>query len=418
MDMWSPPHAETRRFAALQLLFWASIASFEAFMVPWLTERGYGPARSGLVMAVAFGFSTVGQPLLGSITDRLKAPGRLVATVLFIGSAAIVTFPLAAQRFELLLLLSFVFSLSTISLPAVLDAWIMARRAHNRKVNYGVARAAGSFGFAAGGVLLGLLAHRFGLGVVFPASLLLAVGAAAVSLRISRATADGVRSSESSTHRDTASHSSAGDGKAVGASGHLAAAIRAVVSNKAYLTLITSSFLAITGLRAALTFLPFLIESLGGSVAAVGTAYSIAALSEVPFFVFAAYLHRRVRGHRLISAILAVMALRIFLYTLLGSYHAVLLLQLSHGATFGLFLATSVDYVHQIAPKEHHGFFQALGPSIYFGLGSITGSWLGGVLIEALSVIWLYRIAAIITLIGALLPALLANVGAMARGRG
>ena len=387
-------------------------------MVPWLTERGYGPARSGLVMAVAFGFATVGQPLLGSITDRMRAPGRLVATVLFIGSAAIVTFPLAAQRFELLLFLSFVFSLSTISLPAVLDAWIMTRRVHNRDVNYGAARAAGSFGFAAGGVLIGLLANRFGLGVVFPASLLLAVGAAAVSLRISRAATDDAQSSESPPHRDDAPRPSAVDENEIGASNHLAAALRAVVSSKAYLTLIASSFLAITGLRAALTFLPFLIESLGGSVAAVGTAYSIAALSEVPFFVFAAYLHRRVRGHRLISAILAVMALRIFLYTLLGSYHAVLLLQLSHGATFGLFLATSVDYVHEIAPEEHHGFFQALGPSIYFGLGSIVGSWLGGVLIEALSVIWLYRIAAIITLTGALLPALLVNTRVMRLRRG
>ncbi len=417
MDIQASNHAETRRFAALQMLFWASIACFEAFVVPWLTERGYGPAQSGLVMAVAFGFATVGQPLLGSITDRLKAPGRLVATILFIGSVAIATFPLAAQRFGLLLILSLVFSLSTISLPAVLDAWIMARRVHNGRVNYGVARAAGSFGFAVGGILIGVLANRFGLGIVFPSSLFLAVGAALMSLSISRTTADRARPRESSAHRDSESRPLAADKNTASASKHLAEAIRAALSNRAYLTLLVSSFLAITGLRAALTFLPLLIGSLGGSVATVGTAHSIAALSEVPFFVGAAYLHRHMRGHRLVSVILAVMALRIFLYTLVGSYHAVLLLQLSHGATFGLFLATSVDYVHEIAPERHRGFFQTLGPSIYFGLGSIVGSWMGGLVIEALSVIWLYRIAALVTIAGALLPTVLANVRVATRGK-
>lgn len=386
-------------------------------MIPWLTERGYGPAQSGLVMAVAFGFATVGQPLLGSITDRVSAPGRMVATVLFVGSAAVMTIPLVAERFRLLLVLSFVFSLSTISLPAVLDAWIMARRARHSGVNYGVARASGSFGFAAGGILIGLLANRFGLGIVFPSSLVLALGAAFVSLRIARATADPAEAPAPSV-RHHAESTDRSEGTAIGrASTHLIQAIRAALSNKAYLTLLISSFLAITGLRAALTFLPFLIESLGGSVATVGTAHSLAALSEVPFFVFSAYLHRHMRGHRLISAILAVMALRIFLYTILGSYHAVFLLQLSHGATFGLFLATSVDYVHEIAPERHRGFFQTLGPSIYFGLGSITGSWLGGLVIEALSVVWLYRIAACITLTGALLPTVLAGARAASRAR-
>ena len=245
----------------------------------------------------------------------------------------------------------------------------------------------------------------------------MALGAAFVSLRIVRATANPNGAHGLSAHPDAESTDGAGDTAVGRASTHLIQAIRAVLSNKAYLTLLVSSFLAITGLRAALTFLPFLIESLGGSVATVGTAHSLAALSEVPFFVFSAYLHRYVRGRRLISAILAVMALRIFLYTLLGSYHAVLLLQLSHGATFGLFLATSVDYVHEIAPERHRGFFQTLGPSIYFGLGSITGSWLGGLVIEALSVVWLYRIAALITLTGALLPAAIVGTRVATRGR-
>jgi len=135
-------------------------------------------------------------------------------------------------------------------------------------------------------------------------------------------------------------------------------------------------------------------------------AFSIGAISEVPFIMGAAYLHRRIRGAPLISAVLLVMAVRLLMYTWMPTPRAVLLLQISHGLTFGVFIATAVDYIHRIAPPEHRGFFQTLAPSVFFGVGSIVGGWLGGILMEATSIEWLYRTAALLALIGAPIPLL------------
>ena len=94
------------------------------------------------------------------------------------------------------------------------------------------------------------------------------------------------------------------------------------------------------------------------------------------------------------------------MFTWMTTPRAILILQISHGLTFGVFMATAVDYIHRIAPREHQGFFQTLAPSVFFGVGSIVGGWLGGILMEATSIVWLYRAAALLALIGAPIPLL------------
>jgi PPP family 3-phenylpropionic acid transporter len=397
---------ETGRFALVQVFFWAAVVSFEAFMVPWLRGHGYSPSQAGLVVAVVFGCAVVGQPILGGISDRVASPGRMVATALLIGTAAFVSMPLVVQWMPALLTLAAVYSLTIASLPAVLDAWIISRREVVPSLHYGIARGAGSFGFASGGIILGFLVDRTPLGVdiIFPGFALATLTAVAVALHISRRFSRA--RTNTGTHPTQHLPVSALAPPVLSAREQVSGAFRAVISNRPYLLLLLGSFLGFSGLRAALTFLPYLFDSVGGSVGHVGLAYSIGAISEVPFFVGAAYLHRRVRGAPLLSAVLLLMAVRLLMYTWMASPQAVLLLQISHGLTFGVFMATAVDYIHRIAPPEHRGFFQTLAPSVFFGIGSIVGGWLGGILMEATSIVWLYRTAALLALIGAPIPLL------------
>lgn len=371
--------AETARFAAIQFFFWASIVCFEAFMVPFLTDRGYSPSQTGFVMSAIFGFAIVGQPAVGSLSDRLSSPRWLVAGAMSVAAAAALALPSAAGVYAIVVGIALVYSLSANSLPAVLDAWIMARRRVEPGLSYGIARGFGSLGFAAGALLLGGVAERFGIPIVFRiyAGLALAVGALALVMPR--------RGAPGSAPRER----------------HFVEGLRAVVANRSYLVLLGSTFLTFVGFRASMTFLPLLLDSVGGSLADVGFAHSIAAVSEVPFLFLSGVLLRRLRGPGLIAGLLLLMAVRMFGYSLLESASGVLLLQLSHGVTFGLFLAATVDYIDLIAPAAHRSLFQAIAPSVFFGLGSIVGSWVGGVAIEAFSLTWVYRAAAILAVAGA-----------------
>lgn len=381
-------------------------------MVPYLLGVGYAPGQAGAIVGAAFTLSIVGQPLLGSIADRVESPRRLIASLLMTAGIAIVFVPAVSTVAALLVALVLVYSLTANSLPAVLDGWIMARRELNPRINYGVARGFGSAGFALGAWALGHATNRFGLAIVFPAYLVIVAGAALMVIR--------TRPAPRATQDDAVAHVAVDtvDGGGLGRTLSDGAStpdpqptapatgrVRALVANRPYLYLLLAAFLAFAGLRASSTFLPLLISELGGTLADVGAAYSLAALSEIPILFMSTLILRRVRGPRFIAVVLVVLAARLFGYTLLASPRAVLALQLTHGITFGLFLAASVDYIHSIAPPDQRGFFQAVAPSVYFGLGGITGSALGGILVEATSIRTLLYASALSALSGALVLA-------------
>jgi MFS transporter, PPP family, 3-phenylpropionic acid transporter len=407
---------ETSRFAGLELLFWASIVFFEAFLVPYLTELGYQPARVGLVMSGVFGLALIGAPLFGSVIDRVRSPRLIVASVLVFGAIVVRMMPFVSSSYAAILAIALLYSLSANSMPAVLDAWIMKRGETGLPVNYGLARGFGSLGFALGALLMGYLTERFGLEVIFASYLYAVLAAAAIAMTIaprSDAAPAANRSSARAVPDDWITTSDTGDGSGSGgrATPDLRVGLTSMLANPAYLVFLASAFLAFAGFRAAITFLPLLVEQIGGGLSDVGIAHSIAAVSEVPFLFLSSLLFRRIRGRSLIAIVLALLGLRVLLYTIGESVGAVYALQATHGMTFGLFLAGSVDYIHRIAPPDHRSLYQALAPSVYLGLGSIFGSWLGGVLVEATSVIRLYHVAAGVIVLAAPLPFVL-------RGRG
>ena len=406
---------QTARFSLLQFLFWSSIVCFEAFLVPYLRSVGYAPSQVGIVMAAVFALALVGQPILGSITDRIRSPRYLVTAVLIVAAVGVNLIPVV--RFSLIAIvgLALLYSVTANSLPAVLDAWIMSRRDTPGPPDYGIARGFGSLGFAAAAVIIGFLTDRYGLELLFPAYLVLVLAAAGTALfmprpprlprspRPERPRSQGKQATADWTPEELGLPAPAPEVRTPPLRGFLDG-LRAALHNPSYLLLLGSAMVAFTGLRAGITFIPLLLEEVGGTVSDVGLAHSIGAVSEVPLFFLSGLILRRYRGLPLLGAILVLFAVRLFAYTLVGAAWGVLALQLTHGLTFGLFLAAAVDYVHRIAPPEHRGFFQALAPSVYFGIGSIAGSWLGGIIIEATSVVVLYRLAAGASLVAATLP--------------
>jgi len=390
--------SEPAGFAGIEFLFWFSIVTFEAFMVPFLRGRGYSPGEIGPIMGAVFGLSVIGQPVLGAIADRVASPKRFIAGALVVAAAGVALVPLVVSWYPLVVTIALVYSVTANSLPAVLDGWIMARREQNPRINFGVARGFGSAGFAVGALTVGMIAERFGTETIFPVYVGFVLLAAGLVLQVPSRRRD-------EPERVT-SPRSAGTGSPVQVSIALVRErVSAIVTNGPYIILLIATFFAFAGFRAALTFLPILVEQLQGSVSDVGFAHSVGAISEIPIFFLSSLIFLRWRGAGLIAILLAVLSIRIFAYTMVGTTAQLFALQLSHGLTFGLFLAATVDYIHEIAPEGHRGFFQALAPSVYFGLGSTFGSWIGGIVVERLSVVAMYRYAALLAAIGTLILA-------------
>ena len=116
----------------------------------------------------------------------------------------------------------------------------------------------------------------------------------------------------------------------------------------------------------------------------IGELWSLGVIAEVVVYVF--FMHRmlvRFGAARLLMLSLLLAALR---WVLIGAFShslpVLLFAQLLHAATFGIFHAAAIHFVHHRFPAKLLGRGQALYSSFSFGIGGTLGSLSSGYLWE------------------------------------
>jgi MFS transporter, PPP family, 3-phenylpropionic acid transporter len=149
------------------------------------------------------------------------------------------------------------------------------------------------------------------------------------------------------------------------------------------------------------------VQDLGGTASLVGLAFAVSAASELPVVAFGGWLLRRLGPRRLVALAIVVYALRFVAFSALSVPAWVVPIQALHGLSYGAFLMASVTLAHRLAGREHAATAQALLAATSFGLGSITGSLVGGALLDHVGTVGLFRGAAM--LMGVTLAVLIAG---------
>ncbi|TVR01933.1 MAG: MFS transporter [Spirochaetaceae bacterium] len=405
----------TARFSLLLAMFWSSVVSIEVFLVPFLIRSGLSPTQAGYVMSAIFLVSIVSQPLWGLLCDRSGRHRAIVAGCLTAGGIVVLVIPVVAASFLAVVGLGMLYSATANSMPGIMDSWIMRERSLHGKVNYGVARAMGSLGYALTSVVMGRIYDRVGLGLNFPVYAIFVLSAVFVALtvRTSGRTVDSNSGHADATprtafpkHDAPAPLDERGGGAELIPAVHdtgVATLARAVLANREYLWFLVATTGVIIALRATMTFLPLLIYSVGGTNAHVGLANSVSAGSEIPFMIAAAFLVKRFRPRTVLLASMFVFVIRVGLLAFVGSPVQLVLVQLLHGPSFGVFLPSAIYFIDRIAPVQFKTAFQTLAPAVFFGIGSVVGSSIGGAMVDQIGLLSLYRTAPALILVSAML---------------
>ncbi len=392
MDLRTP---STSRFALLLLFFWGGFAVIEAFMVPYLANIGFSERQVGFVISAFFLVSIGSQPLWGYAADRTDGHRWIIVIAMLVALLSMLVLRGSGATFGLVLVSALVYSLTAGSMPGLLDSWIMQISDGGVPINYGVARGFGSLGFAVAAMTLGFVLERFGLPLMFViyAVFSVAVISLVVTMRVpqlapsARAIPDNVQMAFGSP-------------------------IRAVLSNGPYLMFLSSAFLVLLGARAATTFMPLRFYELGGTNVHVGWAQAVKAAGEIPFMFLSALVLRKVTPRVLLSGSMTLIVVRLVLMRLAPSAAMLVAVQVVQGMAIGFLLPAAVHYINRIAPQEHRSFFQTLAPSISFGLATVVGSSVGGVLVEWCGLDALYTVAPMVAGMGVILFA-----GSLVSGR-
>lgn len=347
--------------------WWGSAAT--ASLIPYLAlhyrNLGFAGERIGVLLAVLPLGAALLAPFWGVVADTFAAH-RLILRCVLAASAVCAMLLSRADSFATVLLLLSLLSICAAPVPSLFDSYGVTL-AERMGASYGTLRIWGSLGYIAAALVVGRWMGGVVSGVFFAAyagcmalALLSSFGLPALTLHTSR-------------------HAWRGVGR--------------LLSQGSMLALLLTTFLAWSAMSIMYNFIGILVEERGGDTGIIGTAFALSATSELPVLAFSAWFFRRLGSSRMIALALALYSVRLLILSLVPSAGWILPVQLLHGLTYGLFLTASVTLAHQIAGQELAATGQGLLSSMSAGFGMITGSLVGGALLDDAGVTALFRLA-------------------------
>ena len=132
------------------------------------------------------------------------------------------------------------------------------------------------------------------------------------------------------------------------------------------------------------TFYSIYLEDYGYSKTVIGGLWALGVIAEIVVFLV---MHRLIPSFGLRVLLMFSLVVASMRWLLLGSFvesfPILILIQLGHAATFGIFHAISIQYIHHYFTGRHQGRGQALYSSMSFGAGGAVGALVSGYLWEA-----------------------------------
>ena len=347
------------------LWFFGAIAAFNPYISMYYRSLEFTGLQVGILTAMpAVGLALSG-PFWGSIMDALGIH-RLVLRLALILTALFAIGVAEASTFTTVFVFVTALAFSLVPLRALLDAYAIALSERTRR-SFGTIRSWGSVGYFVAVLGLGRL-----MGKDVSNLFLYAYAGFLVLTLVSMWKLPNLASRQPSQIID---------------------GLKDVQANKPLILLLVVAFLLMVAYATIYLALGIhMRETLGGSTNQVGIAFAIGAAAELPAFMFAGRLIRKIGERRLIVIVIASYALRFLLLWLIADASWVIAVQTMHMITFALFLVVSVPLAHKLAGGEHPATTQALLTTTSFGFGNIAGSVGGGALLDYITTSQLFLV--------------------------
>ncbi len=360
-------------FALLEAAYWSSHCVLYSFMVTILTDYGYDAILCGFVtMLLAIG-TVVIQPMLGYISDHFIPGRKLLIALFFIAVPMTLLLPMVLKlpmpyAITYILVLSF-FGFSQHS---TIDAWSIQVMQDNPGMDFAFTRSGGSIGYALISLAAGFAVKGFGVSVLFyfHAVLLLFGGILCVILPEVPCPNKG--------HRKTKEKAGEGEGRP-----DEKGSLWLLLSNKTYMIFVLSLTFYYFSVRIVNTFLPIVLNNAGGDSVSYGMANFLSAGLEIVFLVgVSRLLVRDISVPGIYIAVYLLEVARIFVLFLSKDVWVIVATQVLHAAATGLHIRGYVEYISRLIPQRLAATATTFGMGISMGIGSVTGNFAGGIIIE------------------------------------
>lgn len=379
---------------SLQAIYWMVFCSIHSYAAVFLSSLGFASTKIGLVIAISSLISVFAQPIVGAWIDQNNAQRLKKASVIIVAMALIasVILILVLSNIAVALLFYMLALIFTITLQPLFSALILQLKERQESVSFGVSRAFGSLAFAGASAFIGSTVEQSTASVIPWITLFLLLTLFLIVSRFPAIKASNISGSPL-RHAQSADDPLYIPEKFVK---------RVKKQYPTFLWIIFGLSFIFIFHSMANVFLVNIVQAVGGTQRQFGFALSLMAMVEIPVMMGSGVLIRRFGTRKLFMFSMIFYVIRSIALLLADNMMAIYFAQLLQALSFAMYIPISVAYVGEIMAKYDRVKGQTLVVSATT-LGSVTGSLLGGIIIDMFGVSQMLTVAAASTVIGATL---------------
>ena len=361
------------RLSSLQFLFWFAAAN-GAYLTVFLQQRGLQPDRVGLIAAINSAIVIVATPFWGTIADKIRSirkvllisiSGAVLFWTLIPASTSIYIGPLA-----LMYLIIPIGSFFRMPNNSMIEAFTV-QSADLGGVVFGSVRIWGSIGWVIMCFALSFILPRTGVvfafyiyGLSFIPFFLILFN----TQDISRG-----KPKEKQTFKEMR--------------------FGRLFKNYYFITYLFFALLLHMPMTISFTFMPFLVESVGGDTSMIGLVTGFRALMEVPSLLLIKPIRKRFSLPFALGCAGLLFFIEILLLSRATSLWQIIVIQNIHGLGAGFLIGAAASYVYLMAPEGLNATAHTMLGAVN-AVAAIFGSMVGGIMIMAVGIRTFYGIVA------------------------
>ena len=367
------------RLSGFYFLFFLTIGAFMPYWSLYLKSIGMSAEAIGILSAIVVVTKIFSSLIWGWIVDHT---GKRVQVIRWTSLFSLLSFSLVIfyQDFWSLFIILFIFSIFWSAALPLIEAVTLSHLGEESD-NYTVVRIWGSISFIIAVLALGQFFDQQPIHYLVPIILMTMLLVWLHSLSLKEMPV---------SHEDSNGTS-----------------FISILLKPQVLALMAVCFLVQAGHGPYYTFFSIYLEEHHYSNSFIGIAWALGVLAEVFVYVFMHRVIGRFGLHKLMILVLVLATIRWLLIAFFVDNVFILLFsQCLHAATFGVYHAVAIQYIHREFKGKHQGRGQALYSSLSFGAGLALGSLVSGYLWDYVGSMQTFIFAAILSAVGVIIAKL------------
>lgn len=356
---------ETLALRAFNFSTFSTQALVISFIPLYFLSKGFTESQIGIIYSCGLFVSIFANIITGLASDKYRTIRKILIALLF-GQLAMISLLFPVENFALVCVIMTAFYFFQTPVNPLSDSLILLASPFIGKP-YALIRIFGSLGFA-------ISAYGFGLllkGIGSEWTILVALATVSVSIALSIFIKD--------YHGNTRKIEFSGFFK--------------LLKQRNVMLFFLLILLISTAHRMYESFLAVTMRQLGASDSLIGLALLVSATSEIPIlFLLGKYGHKLKELPLLIFASL-MYGLRLWLLSEIEDPRWIVVTQLMHSVSFGVYFATALRYISGLIPDEFRASGQAVYTIIWTGVAGLISGVLGGLIYEQFGRVAFYQIA-------------------------